>query len=345
MLNKLRLQNQACVKKFLCTNGFKKVLMLFLTLIFSFHLFAQPRATGVSDKTAALFQAIRSGSTAELQQQLSNGADVNDSLNSYSALMAATLNGSLEQMKILIAHGAQVNYQSSDGTTALWLAVPDWDKTKLLLDNGADVNHKIQGYGILVKLAAMPGTIKLFHLLIDKGADLKKSAPDNYLLYNAASSGDTAIVGFLIRSGFNVNDSVAIGDYPINNAEAFRTFATLKMLVDNGANVNVRQWIPFGLDAFKGMTPLMFAAVAHDKPSFLYLLEHGADPNAKNKQGLTPLMLLAQSETDDPEMTLALIKHGAIVPEKAPDGTDALYYAKQKGNTPSVAILEKYADK
>ena len=259
--------------------------------------------------------------------------------------MAATLNGSLQQMKILIIHGAQVNYQSSDGTTALWLAVPDWDKTKLLLDNGADVNHKIQGYGILVKLAAMPGTIKLFHLLTDKGADLKTSAPDNYLLYNAASSGDTAIVGFLIRSGFNVNDSVAFGDYPVNNAEAFRTFATLKMLVDNGASVNVRQWIPFGLDAFKGMTPLMFAAVAHDKPSFLYLLEHGADPNAKNKQGYTPLMLLEQSETDDPEMTLALIKHGAVVSEKAPDGTDALYYAKGKGNTPSVGLLEKYANK
>jgi len=320
-------------------------MMFLMSFIISFNLFAQPPATLVSDKTAALFQAIRSGSTQQLQQQLSNGAEANDSLNSYSALMAAALNGSLEQMKILIAHGANVNYHASDGTTALWLAVPDWDKTKLLLDNGADVNHKIQGYGILVKLAAMPGTIKLFHLLIDKGADLKKSATDNYLLYNAASSGDTAIVGFLIRSGFNVNDSVAIGDYPINNAEAFRTFATLKMLVDNGANVNVRQWIPFGLDAFKGMTPLMFAAVAHDKPSFLYLLEHGADANAKNKQGYTPLMLLEQSETDDPEMTLALIKHGAIVSEKAPDGTDALYYAKEKGNTPSVALLEKYANK
>jgi ankyrin repeat protein len=345
MLNKSCLLNHAFVKRNLCNNSFQKGMMVLMSFIICFNLLAQQPAMPVSDKTAALFQAIRSGSTEQLQRQLSNGADANDSLNSYSALMAATLYGSLEQMKILIAHEAHLNYQSSDGTTALWLAVPDWDKTKLLLDNGADVNHKIQGYGVLVKLAAMPGTLKLFHLLIEKGADLKKSAADNYLLYNAASSGDTAILGFLIRSGFNVNDSVAIGDYPINNAEAFRTFATLKMLVDNGANVNVRQWIPFGLEAFKGMTPLMFAAVAHDKPSFLYLLEHGADPNAKNKQGYTPLMLLEQSETDDPEMTLALIKHGAVVSEKAPDGTDALYYAKGKGNTPSVALLEKYATK
>ncbi len=152
-------------------------------------------------------------------------------------------------------------------------------------------------------------------------------------------------LGFFIRSGFNVNDSVSFGDHPINNAVAFRTFATLKMLVDNGADVNVVEWIPQGLDAFKGFTPLMSAAVEHDKPSFLYLLEHGANPNAKSKQGYTPLMLLEQSETDDPEMTLALIKHGANVSEKAQDGTDALYYAKEKGKTPSVAILEKYANK
>ncbi len=294
---------------------------------------------------AALFQSIRSGNAKALKKQLVAGASANDSLEGYSALMCAALNGSAEQMKVLMAHGAVVNFQARDGVTALWLAVPDWDKTKLLLDHGADVNHTITGYTVLVKLAAIPGSIKLFRLLIDRGADLKKSAPDNYLVYNAAASGDTAILGFLIRAGFNVNDSVAIGDYPLNNAELYRTFPTLKMLVDNGANVNVRQWMAGGLDAFKGCTPLMFAAVGHDKPSLLYLLNHGADPNARNKEGYTPLILLAQSETDDPEMTLAMIQHGADVLAKAKDGTDALYYARFKGKTASVAVLEKYSQK
>ncbi len=111
-------------------SALKKIMIPVFVLMLSFNLSAQQTTI---DKTAALFQAIRSGSAIELQQQLANGATANDSLDNYSALMAATLSGSVEQMKILIAHGANVNYQSSDGTTALWLAVPDWDKTKLLL--------------------------------------------------------------------------------------------------------------------------------------------------------------------------------------------------------------------
>ena len=62
----------------------------------------------------------------------------------------------------------------------------------------------------------------------------------------------------------------------------------------------------------------------------------------RSKNGVTALMLLQQSDSDDPEMTLALIKHGARVGDKQPDGSDALYFAKQKGNTPTVALLQKY---
>jgi ankyrin repeat protein len=320
-------------------------LIIVIGSLLSFSLAAQQPAV-VNSKTEKLFSAIRSGSVKELTLQLQNGADVNDTLHSYSALMAATLNGSVEQMKILIENGANVNFQNPSAITALWLAVPDWDKILLLLNHGADINHQIDGYSILAKLAAMPGTINIFRSLVDKGADLKKAAPKNFLLYNAASSGDTAIVGFLIRNGFNVNDSTAFGDYPIDNAIVFRSFAALKMLVDNGANVNVHPISIPTFEALVGFTPLMNAALAGDKQSFFYLLEHGADPNLKTKKGFTALMLLQQSETmDDPEMTLALINHGAVVSQKAMDGTDALYYAQRKGNTQSVELLKKYATK
>jgi ankyrin repeat protein len=327
---------------------FKKAiipLLLFTVLqIVSYNLAAQPAVVNSSPGTKVLFQAIRSGSTSELEKQLTNGASVNDSLDGYSALMATTLTGSVEQMKLLIDHGANVNYISRDSTTALWLAVPDWDKTKLLLDHGADVQHTIGRYNVLVKLASIPGTIKIINLLIDNGADIKKSGPDNMLLYSAAISGDTAILGLLIRQGLNVNDSVFFGDRPINSSLAFRTSATLKMLVDNGAEVN----FSFKGDtsaSYSGMTPLMLASLANDKPSFFYLLEHGANPNQKNHKGYTALMLLQQSEKDDPEMTMALLNHGAEATIKSNNGNDALHLAMQKGNTRSAEILKKYVNK
>src|ERR1700733_11426014 len=94
-----------------------------------------------------LFDAIRSGSSDKVSNALKNGASANDSLNGYSVLMCAALNGTVEQMSVLITHGANVNYQSADSTTALWPALPDMDKIDLLLNHGADINHKIDGYG------------------------------------------------------------------------------------------------------------------------------------------------------------------------------------------------------
>ncbi len=292
-----------------------------------------------------LFELIRSGKSDELKKVLTNGANANDTLNGYSALMFATLNGTADQMSILIDHGANVNYQNADGITALWLSIPDLDKITLLLNNGADIHHTIEGYGILIKLAMIPGTFSVFQFMIAKGADPLHSSRDNLLLYNAAQSGDTALLGLLLRLGLPVNDTTNFGEVPINGALQFRSSATLKMLVDEGANVNFQNLHELNLPAMIGFTPLMNAAIVNDKESLLYLLDHGADPNMLSKNGVTALILLEQSESEDPEMTLALIKHGAKIDYKEPDGSDALYFAKQKGNTSTVTLLQKYMQK
>jgi ankyrin repeat protein len=311
------------------------ILLLVISQLVCFSISAQTN----------LFDAIRSGSSDEVNKALANGAHVNDSLTEYSALMYAALNGTAEQMSILISHGANVNYQNADSITALWLALPDMEKITLLLNHGADINHKIDGYGILAKLAMMPGTINIFQFMSARGADPLHSCPDNLLLYNAAATGDTTLLGYLLRLGLKVNDTTSFGEVPINGALQFRSTATLKMLVEHGANVNFQNLYEPNFPAAIGFTPLMNAALFNDPESFLFLLDHGADPNKRNKSGVTALILLQQSDTDDPDMTLALIKHGARVDDKEPDGSDALFFAKQKGNTPTVALLQKYSQK
>jgi ankyrin repeat protein len=319
-------------------------LLVPILLILTQHLSAQTPATAQAPPSG-LFASIRSGSSAAVQQQLSAGASPNDTLDGYSALMAATLCGTAQQMQLLIDHGANVNYENAQHITALWLAVPDRQKTALLLDHAADPNHPVEGYTVLVKCASFPGAADLLQLLIRKGADPKKSSTDNYLLYNAALSGDTAILGTVIRMGFKVNDTIAVGDYPINAAQLFRQFSTVKMLVDSGADVNARSMYFQTLPAVVGFTPLMNAALNADKPTILFLLDHGADPNLKSKTGVTALMVLQMSETDDPDLTLALLKHGAHLTDKTPDGTDALGYAAQGGHIKSAALLKAYSNR
>ena len=311
----------------------------FLLLAISLFMFS-----GISGQSK-LFDAIRSGSSDAVNKALANGANANDSLMGYSALMFATLDGTAEQMSVLISHGANVNYQNEDSITALWLALPDIGKMTILLNQGADVNHKVGGYGILTKLAMTPGTINAFKFLMARGADPLQSCRDNLLLYIAAGTGDTTLLGFLLSLGLKVDDTTNFGEVPLNGALAFRTTATVKMLVDHGANVNFQNLHEPNLPALIGFTPLMNAAIVNDKESCFYLLDHGADPNLRSKSGLTALILLQQSDSEDPDMTLALIKHGARVADKEPDGFDALYFAKQKGNTLTVTLLQKYMQK
>jgi ankyrin repeat protein len=304
-------------------------------LLSSLQLGAQPPSTG------RLFETIRSGNTAALEQQLSAGASPNDSLDGYSALMAATLDGSAEQMLLLIRHGANVNFENSRHITAIWLAVPDREKVSLLLDHGADVNHPVEGYTVLTKCATSPGSADLIRLLISGGADPRKSAPDNSLLYEAAESGDTAILGLVLRLGFHVNDTTAFGDYPINSSLSFRTYPTLKMLVDSGADVNARSMYLRVFPSQVGITPVMAAALNADRASVDYLLDHGADPNLKTRMGMTALMFLQQSETDEPDITLDLLRHGADPAVKMPDGSDARSFALRSGFTKSAALLNQ----
>jgi ankyrin repeat protein len=293
----------------------------------------------INHDSISLFKAIRTGSEKDLEKLLQSGEDANMINDGFSALMAAALSGTPAKMKLLIDHGANVNFQDRDGITALWLAVPDWDKSMLLLEHGANPQlMSSEGFSVLSKLVNIPGTAKLLQLLIEKGADPKKSGPGNYLLYNAASSCDTAVLGLLIRHGLSVNDTARGGDNPLLSALNYRCFPTVKMLVDYGADVNACSTV-LPLDAINGITPLMLAALSADSLSFYYLIEHGANVKLKSKNGYTCLMYLQLAETDLPEMTQALIVHGAVVSEKAHDGSDALSLALKKGNSRSANII------
>ena len=56
--------------------------------------------------------------------------------------MFAALYGDVEDVRLLLAQGADANAQNDGGGTALMYAIEDAEKTRLLLDRGADVNAR-----------------------------------------------------------------------------------------------------------------------------------------------------------------------------------------------------------
>ncbi len=104
-----RTQNAGFLRSF-------SVVLLLLPL-----LFAQ---TAYGDINTELFKAAETGNTAEIEQLLRKGADVNVKANDgHTALMVAAFLGYTEIVKALIDAGVDVNAKNKDeGLTALKIA-------------------------------------------------------------------------------------------------------------------------------------------------------------------------------------------------------------------------------
>jgi ankyrin repeat protein len=76
-----------------------------------------------------------------------------------------------------------------------------------------------------------------------------------------------------------------------------------------------------------GNTMLSNACIEKDTDAIMFLVEHGASVNSKNKLGLTPLMNLVLSEPTSSNTIEYLLDHGAKVNEQDNEGNTALHYA------------------
>lgn len=135
--------------------------------------------------------------------------------------------------------------------------------------------------------------------ILNAGGDLE-SLDLGQELGNAAFFGHWKVADFLIEHGADVNWHVPeTGETPLHSAlcKAGRPqyLYVLKVLVENGANVNART-IPgretggFMRDVrTKGETPLHRAAAYGDEAMISYLLENGAEKEARDANGDSPL--------------------------------------------------------
>jgi hypothetical protein len=120
-------------------------------------------ATADVPKAEDVFRLIRANDLTGLKQVASNPATVNlhDSLG-VTPLHYAALYGSVDSVRILLKYGANPNAKNSADATPLIFGAYNLDKTRLLVDAGAD---------LAAGTAAGRSDVAAIQILLEKGAD------------------------------------------------------------------------------------------------------------------------------------------------------------------------------
>jgi ankyrin repeat protein len=206
-------------------------------------------------------------------------------------LHEAVRSGDVDAVRSVIEAGVDVNKPDSWGTP-LDLAVSKGADNimRVLIDAGADVEGAtlptVGGQRPLHLAATRVSGVSAARLLIDRGAQLDaRDKAGKTPLITAVLAENFEVADVLLGAGADIEavDS-DLGASPLSWAVCLGRFKSVKFLLSKGAQINRRT----GPD---GDTPLHRAAMCcHKVPQMINLLvANGADVNARNNKGLTPI--------------------------------------------------------
>ncbi len=150
-------------------------------------------------------------------------------------------------------------------------------------------------------------------------------------LIAAIQKRDSAGAKKLIDSGVDLNTYDCNGSTALIESIALNQFEVTEKLVLAGANANLE-------GRSKNDTPLMIAAWYCRQKTVLLLLARGADVNAVDSNGYSPLMDSGQN-CEDGSVPALLLRFGARIGTTAKNGHTALYIASFYGNEHVVHVL------
>ncbi len=213
---------------------------------------------------------------------------------SQAKLFEACRNGNMEQVRLNVESRVDINSRDADGNTPLAIATRGGhaDIVQYLLSRGADwrvLNN--QGY-----------------------------PPAAYITDKNAES----LLGAFVRHGLNINQTFGSDGRTLLHNAARSGYTELASLL-----LNLRQ-DPNAVDKDRE-TPLHYLAYSTDNEKIdrvkiaRLLVQSGADINARNKNGRTPLSLAVQGKCQ--KAALALVQCGAAVNQKVNGKESLLYYA------------------
>ncbi|MBC7758214.1 MAG: ankyrin repeat domain-containing protein [Phormidesmis sp. FL-bin-119] len=308
-------------------------------------------------------------SVASIQEQIQKGNDPAqlNGANYDAVALAISEKAPNESIKFLLSQkGNDVNKLTHDGRTYIfWSAsAGNIELMEYLLNNGAKVNLIDDHGSNPVNFAAGSGqaNTKVYELLLNKGADLKKDLNQdgaNALLISSGADKDFALLNYFTSKGLNINSTDENGNTIFNYVARTGKIDVLKKLIDKGVKYNDNAFILASqggrggassielyqyLETLKlnpavigknGETTLHGIARREKQSEIIkYFISKGVDINKADNEGNTAFMNAAAVNRDLDAIEL-LASNVKDINQKNNSGISALALAV-RGNSPEV---------
>lgn len=244
--------------------------------------------------------------------------------------------------KQLLESGAHVNALAKRGRSVLAFSVAanSVDTAQVLLDHGADIEARDTSGMAPLASAVLCNALEMVSFLLDRGADIEGRTADGYTaLHLAAESNLQQMSQLLIERSANMESRTTLrardrhfgdeGLTPLLVAARHRSVDTAYILVNHGAKIEATA---------KGYTGLHFASMGRSKSLIRFFAQEGVLINARTLDSGDTALILA-SDGGNSQIVALLIKLGADVNASNNIGWTPLHFAAYGGFEQIAEIL------